>query len=196
MIGRHEADAGKIAGTIDLWDLGANPPRLSQSVQQAHSSAVLTLAFSPNGRLLASAGGDRKIVIWDMSNPGTIKPMQSLLGHVRAINSVAFSPDGAQLASGSDDKSVILWDVASGSLVGRPLSGHAGPVKSVAFSPNGQWLASGGADGTVNLWNLDLNTWRTQACQQAGRNLTQAEWAQYFGSAPYHQTCQQWPAGT
>jgi len=195
-VGRHEADAGKIAGTIDIWDLSANPPHMSESVQQAHASAVLTLAFSPNGKLLASAGGDRKIVVWDVSNPSAIKPIQSLYGHVRAINSVAFSPDGALLASGSDDKSVILWDVASGSLVGRPLIGHAAAVKSVAFSPNGQWLASGGADGTVNLWNLDLGAWQKQACQQAGRNLSQAEWAQFFGSARYHQTCEQWPAGS
>ncbi len=194
-VGRHEADAGKIAGTIDLWDLTANPPRLSQSVPNAHSSAVLTLAFSPDDKLLASAGGDRKIVIWDVTQPTDIKLIHNLFGHVRAVNSVAFSPDGRQLASGSDDKAVILWDVATGSLVGRPLSGHAGPVRSVAFSPNGQLLASGGADGTVNLWNLDINTWHSQACEQAGRNLSQAEWAQYFGSAPYHKTCEQWPEG-
>jgi len=145
---------------------------------------------------LASAGGDRKIVIWDVTSTGELKAVQNLFGHVRAVNSVAFSPDGSQLASGSDDKAVILWDVASGSQVGRPFSGHAGAVKSVAFSPNGKFLAWGGADGTVNLWNLDLNAWQTQACQQAGRNLTQTEWAQYFGSAPYHKTCEQWPDGS
>jgi WD40 repeat protein len=195
VVGRHESDAGKIAGTLDLWDLSANPPKLSQTVDQAHSSAILTLAFSPDSKLLASAGGDRKIVIWDMAQPGNIKPMQNLFGHVRAINSVAFSPDGKLLASGSDDKAVILWDVATGSQIGRPYSGHAGPVKGVAFSPNGRWLASGGADGTVNVWDLDLSAWIDRACQQAGRNLTQAEWTQYFGSAAYHKTCEAWPAG-
>lgn len=195
VVGRHESNSGKIAGTLDLWDLSANPPKLSQTVDQAHSSAILTLAFSPDSQRLASAGGDRKIVIWDVSPAGNIKSIQNLFGHVRAINSVTFSPDGKLLASGSDDKAVILWDLASGSLIGRPYSGHAGPVKGVAFSPDGHWLSSGGADGTVNVWNLDLSAWTAQACQQAARNLSLAEWAQYFGGAVYHKTCDQWPAG-
>ncbi len=191
----QDTQPGQGNGQFDLWNMAADPPQHIQTVSKAHTSAIYALAFSPDGKLLASAGGDRKIVVWDVSQTANVKAIQTLYGHVRAIDSVAFSSDGKLLASSGEDKSVILWDVASGSLVGRPLAGHAEAVGSVAFSPDGQTLASGSLDGTVSLWSLSLQAWRDQACQQAGRNLTLAEWAQYFGSAPYHKTCDQWAAG-
>jgi WD40 repeat protein/serine/threonine protein kinase len=104
------------------------------------------LAFSPDGKRLASASGDgRTVKVWDAS---TGQEILSLKG----VTNVAFSPDGKRLASASYDSTVRLWDAASGQEL-RALKGHTGVVSSVAFSPDGTRLASCGADQTVRLWD-------------------------------------------
>ena len=107
-----------------------------------------SLAFSPDGRTLASGNG-HKIHLWD-SVTGTIK--RTLEDHRGQVKSIVFSPNGRSLASGSW-QDVYLWDAMTGGSK-RILRGHKGWIYSLAFSPDGQSLASGSGDGTVLLWKI------------------------------------------
>lgn len=119
-------------------------------VQTGHTGPVSEVAFSPDGRTLASGGWDNSIKLWSVKSGQQLK---SLDGHTGWVWSLAFSPDGKTLASGSGDKTIKLWDVESGREI-KTLSGHDDWVQPVAFSPDGQTLASGGRDKTVRLWSV------------------------------------------
>jgi WD40 repeat protein len=115
-------------------------------------AAVYSLAYSPDGRIFASAGTDNNITLWDSAT--NQKLGEPLSGHGSTVHTVAFSPDGKTLASGSYDNSIILWDVASHKTIGQPLQGHTDSVFSLAFSPDGKGLVSGSRDKTIIAWNL------------------------------------------
>ncbi len=116
---------------------------------RGHTAPVRTVAFSPDGLTLASAGRDGTILLWDVASQNTILP--PLIGHTDAINSLTFSPDGEMLASASDDGTVRLWNVKTGEQEGEPIGGHTGAVWSVAISSDGKIIATGGEDGLILL---------------------------------------------
>ncbi|MFG2547416.1 hypothetical protein ACGFOM_33825 [Streptomyces sp. NPDC048594] len=147
------------AGAVRLWNVGdpAHPTAHGPPVPlRTRYAGPDTLAFSPDGRTLATAYDDRTVQLWNTEDPSHPRRLgRPLSGHRGYVNTLAFSPDGRTLASGGADDTVRLWDVsapAHATARGTPLSGHLGPVNALAYSPDGRTLASGSDDGTVRLW--------------------------------------------
>jgi WD40 repeat protein len=130
----------------------AQKPELK--IQVGHSSHVMSIAFSPDGKTLASGSNDKTIKLWDVTTGAQLRTLE---GHSNPVYSVAFSPDGKILASASGDKTIKLWDVSTGAQL-RTLEGHSSDVYSVSFSPDGKTLASGGHDETIKLWDVSTGT--------------------------------------
>ncbi|MFF0833900.1 hypothetical protein ACFYWF_13150 [Streptomyces sp. NPDC003344] len=123
-----------------------------------HHGAVYLTSFSPDGKLLATAGYDRTVRLWNVADRGRPEPLgKPLTGHTSWVSSAVFSPDGRTLASAGDDGTIRLWDVTDPARpvpLGKPLTGHRGTIYLVAFSPDGRTLASAGEDRSVRLWNV------------------------------------------
>jgi WD40 repeat protein len=130
---------------------------------KGHTSDVYSVAFSPDGKMLASGSRDKTIKLWDVSAG---KEKFTLKGEDKDILSVAFSPNGKILASGSESKALRLWDVAKGKNV-QVLTAGLGLVCAVAFSPDGKLLAAATVHDRVQLWEATtgkkiatLSVWR------------------------------------
>ncbi len=115
-----------------------------------HNGPVYLVRYSSDGKLLASAGIDKLVKLWDTETGREVRQLQ---GHTETVYALAFAPDGKTLVSGSRDKTVRLWDVASGKEIGQ-FKGHEAMVLAVAFAPDGKTVASESHDMTVRVWEV------------------------------------------
>jgi eukaryotic-like serine/threonine-protein kinase len=129
------------------WKKNPRPLKLARPLRNfitlpGHFHPVNALAFSPVDQLLASAGVDATIRIWDIP---TKQPVRTLADHQRDVQTIAFSPDGKLIASAGFDGTIKLWEVATGHLL-HTFHGHNEAIWSLVFSPNGSLVASVGDD--------------------------------------------------
>lgn len=136
-----------IDNEIWLWQVADSRQLLSY---KGHTSWVHSVAFSPNGKTLASGSNDQTVRLWDVNTGQCLKTFR---GHTGCVQAIAFSPDGQILASGSNDQTVRLWDIKTGQCL-QVLTGHTNHLLSVIFSPDGETLISSGEDQTVRLWRI------------------------------------------
>jgi WD40 repeat protein/predicted Ser/Thr protein kinase len=158
--GKLLASTGEVGTQVDIWDTQTN--RRSSRLA-GHEGVVFSVAFSRDGRLLASASSDSTVRVWDLAEA---KCAAVLTGHPDHVYTVVFHPDGKRLASGGRDRAVWLWDLATRQDVAR-LDGHTNYVFSLAFSPDGTSLASGSGDGTVRIWDTASPARRSSAHRDA-----------------------------
>ena len=152
------------AGEIKIWDVSsivapgfspANSARKGGATRlktlTGHKDCIYSVAWSPDGKLLASGSYDKMVKLWDVATGREVKNLQD---HIDAVFAVAFSPDGKYLASGSQDRSVKIWNVASGERL-YTLSDASDGLTSIAYSPSGKQIAAAGYNKTIYIWQVD-----------------------------------------
>jgi WD40 repeat protein len=169
---KFTADDASLSGS-SLWTALDARPEIA-GFMNGHSDDVYAIAYSPDGKLLATGGGDSSIFLWDVATRQRVG--LTLAEHSGSIFSLVFSPDGATLASAGSDGQILLWDVATGERKEPRLSGHTGVVESLAFSPDGTMLASAGDDATIRLWDVSTG-------KQIGDNLFGTNGGIYYSVA-------------
>jgi hypothetical protein len=147
----------QIATSKEPW-LSRSPRHPAHSLRpqclrtlEGHSSRVLSVSVSPDGRRAVSGSYDNTVRIWDLETGACLR---TLAGHSDWVRSVSVSPDGRRVVSGSEDHTVRVWDLETGACL-RTLEGHSYPVESVSVSPDGRRTVSGSGDKTVRVWDLE-----------------------------------------
>lgn len=138
-----------IFSTYNSWSQSEGY-KLETVIQRGHRAAVRSVAYSPDGKFIATGSRDNSVKLWEIASGREIR---TFLGHLSTVNTAVFDPTGQWMATGSSDKNIIIWEVATGKEKMR-ITDHKDRVTSLAFSLDGKRLASGGWDRNAYTWDL------------------------------------------
>ena len=138
-------------GAITVWN--TLPWAQRAHVDRWTNSPLEAVSFSRDGKILASAGGEGAVTLWDLPSMHKRCVLGDVTDRTRTTWSVAFSPDGSSIAPAGNDQIVKLWELNSCKLIDG-LKGHEGPIHQIAYSADGKFIASAGWDGTARLWDV------------------------------------------
>ena len=190
----HPSDASVLALRIDGSVVRVEPSTgkiLAEAPAGTLSAQAFDWVFSPDGSVIATADVTGNLRLMDAETLTWASPDSGVpWGADRD-----YAPDGSQIASVRTDR-VSLWDGATGEyLASLPLPANSGYV-SIAYLEDSSGLVIAASDGRTWTADTRTDTWTDRACAIAGRNLTEAEWEQFFPSSDYHVTCPEWPSGS
>lgn len=139
----HQSDYNQVA---KIWDLDSGR---ELAILDGHANTICSVAFAPDGKLLATASDDQRVKLWSVRDGRIVRTLSG----TERFKSVVFSPDGEWVIAGGVTGDITAWEAATGRHPVGQLTGHANGVQRLCFSPDGRTIASASWDSTVKLWN-------------------------------------------